>query len=79
MKAIEAKDGTVKRFEMAEDEYAEYDESSTGLCLACGAERDCCEPDAENYKCEECGKRQVFGVPQLLIMGLVEITDDEDN
>lgn len=77
MKTIKAKDGSVKRFEITEDEYQEYDDSSIGLCLGCGAERDCCEPDAENYKCEECGERKVFGVPQLLIMGLVEINNVE--
>lgn len=42
-----------------------------GFCLNCGAERDCCEPDACNYECEECGKRQVFGAEELLIMGVV--------
>lgn len=43
-----------------------------GFCLACGAARDCCEPDARNYECEECGERQVFGAEELIIMGAVE-------
>ena len=40
-----------------------------GYCLACGAERDGCEPDARNYECESCGERQVFGAAELLMMG----------
>jgi hypothetical protein len=44
----------------------------TGFCTACGAEADSCEPDARNYKCESCGKREVFGAEELLIMGLAD-------
>lgn len=65
-----------KRFTMTEDEYHDYEDSYVGLCRACGSERYDCEPDATNYECEECGERQVYGVPELLIMGLVEIDDD---
>jgi hypothetical protein len=43
---------TSKRtFTLAEIEEAE--ESQSGFCLACGATRDMCEPDAEKYPCEE--------------------------
>lgn len=38
-----------------------------GFCIACGADADGCEPDARNYKCEECGKREVFGAEELLL------------
>jgi len=38
-----------------------------GFCLMCGAEG-ACEPDAENYECEACGARQVFGAEALLIV-----------
>ena len=44
------------------------DISNPGFCLNCGNEQDGCEPDAEKYKCEECGQRQVYGAEQLLIM-----------
>jgi len=64
-----------KRFDMSEEEYENYEEEMVGLCLACGEERECCEPDASEYKCEECGKRKVYGVPNLLIMGVVDIVD----
>ena len=43
-----------------------------GFCVACGAERDSCEPDARKYECDECGEHQVYGAEELIIMGLVE-------
>lgn len=42
-----------------------------GLCVACGNEQGGCEPDAREYKCENCGKRTVYGPEELLIMGYV--------
>lgn len=39
-----------------------------GFCRACGEQADGVEPDAERYECESCGKHQVFGAEQLLIM-----------
>lgn len=41
-----------------------------GFCLACGAEVEGCEPDAEYYECDECGARQVFGAAECLLRGL---------
>ena len=41
-----------------------------GFCLACGESQDGCEPDAEHYECVSCGKREVYGAEQLLIMGV---------
>jgi hypothetical protein len=38
-----------------------------GFCLVCGDEASGCEPDAENYKCESCGAKQVFGCEALLL------------
>lgn len=33
-----------------------------GVCFNCGAEREYgCEPDAQYYECDECGKNAVFG------------------
>ena len=40
---------------------------NVGICIACGAERDGCEPDAENYECEDCGERKVMGYMNLLM------------
>jgi hypothetical protein len=39
-----------------------------GFCIYCGNEQEGCEPDAENYECDECGRDGVFGAETLLIM-----------
>ena len=39
-----------------------------GICLACGAERDGCEPDAEGYECYECGAHKVVGAELAAVM-----------
>ena len=54
------------------EEIEEAMESLTGFCTECKAERGCCEPDAREYQCEECGEHSVYGAEELLIMGLVE-------
>lgn len=46
----------------------EEGDDCTGLCLACGAEASEVEPDAEGYTCEECGKREVAGAEQIVLM-----------
>lgn len=37
-----------------------------GFCKACGERHESCEPDARNYRCESCGKNEVFGAQELL-------------
>jgi Zn finger protein HypA/HybF involved in hydrogenase expression len=39
-----------------------------GFCLACGAEAEGVEPDAQRYMCESCGECQVYGAEELVIM-----------
>jgi hypothetical protein len=46
-------------------------EMQTGFCIKCGAERECCEPDARGYDCEVCGENDVYGAEELVLMGLV--------
>jgi hypothetical protein len=58
---------------LSEDRYDSLCDAHTGLCRSCEAERECTEPDAENYTCEACGADDVFGCEQLLIMGELEI------
>jgi len=41
---------------------------SPGICIACGADAEGVEPDAEKYECESCGERAVYGVEQLVII-----------
>jgi hypothetical protein len=45
----------------------------TGFCLACGSEASEVEPDAKRYTCEACGQPKVFGLEELLMMGLLRI------
>lgn len=39
-----------------------------GFCIECGSEQYGCEPDARNYKCEDCGAKKVFGAEEILMM-----------
>lgn len=54
------------------EEIEEASETMTGFCLACGAERESCEPDARNYPCDSCGKTVVFGAEEILLLGYVK-------
>ena len=36
---------------------------SMGFCIACGA---------EHYECELCGEHQVYGAPELVLMGFAD-------
>ena len=65
---------TSRTFEMTRNEYIEEREADGGRCLACGAEANGIEPDARNYSCETCGESEVFGLEELLLMGLLTIT-----
>lgn len=59
-----------KRFTVEELEAA--DDMQEGFCIACGASKDSCEPDARKYQCEECGLKQVYGASEIAIMGLTK-------
>jgi hypothetical protein len=39
-----------------------------GICLACGAEHDGCEPDMRRGECEVCGAYKVYGAEEALMM-----------
>lgn len=53
------------------EQVTEADEHNVGFCVACGAGRDCCEPDARRYHCDECGRDQVYGAAEIALMGWV--------
>ena len=63
---------------VTEEQFHALREDSMGICLNCKEEQDCCEPDARNYLCEYCGKKKVFGIEELLIMGLIEIIPEPE-
>lgn len=51
-----------------------FSDGSVGFCLACGEEADGVEPDARRYTCEACNQPKVYGLEELLMMGLVRLT-----
>lgn len=53
------------------EDIIEMEDMMWGGCLNCGAIRECCEPDARRYPCEECGKKAVYGAQELVLMGRV--------
>jgi predicted RNA-binding Zn-ribbon protein involved in translation (DUF1610 family) len=38
-----------------------------GICFACGEEAHECEPDARNFRCDDCGKYEVYGAEEALM------------
>lgn len=61
---------TTLRFRLEDVE--EADDCNEGFCLACGATRESCEPDAEGYRCYECEEMAVYGPHWIAIAGLIE-------
>jgi len=62
-------------FVLSEAEYRELLNTHTGLCLDCGAERECTEPDASCYRCAVCGAFRVYGLEVLLVVGRIEFNE----
>lgn len=54
---------------MTERTFRERANDMEGVCLACGEDAYMVEPDARRYICESCGKREVYGLEELLLMG----------
>lgn len=65
----------MKRIKITFRTYDRMRDGYIGLCIACGAERDCCEPDAVEYDCVECGKKQVYGIEELLLLDKIEVVE----
>ena len=57
------------------DEYQNmtYGLSNEGWCLTCGELVDGVEPDARKYMCGCCGKKSIYGLEELLMMGILQI------
>jgi len=47
--------------------------TDAGLCIACGVEAQNVEPDAKQYVCEDCGENKVYGLEELVIMGIAKV------
>jgi hypothetical protein len=69
------KDGTIVHTISVADAIGD---NSTGRCRKCGAESTGVEPDARKYPCDECGAREVYGCPELVQMGEVEIDEEAE-
>lgn len=63
------------RFEMTESEFVGSDNDNEGLCVFCGEPAYGVEPDARKYTCESCDKAGVYGMQELLLMGLITFTE----
>jgi len=60
------------------EEYEEHDESCDGVCLSCGEWTfGGVEPDAHGYECEGCGAMKVCGAGEALLMGNLELTEED--
>ncbi len=65
---------------VSDEEMSEIMSDGTiGFCLACGNDASGVEPDARKYVCESCGAAKVFGIEELLIMGLVKIAEEVES
>lgn len=54
------------------EDFVDAQESYMGWCSNCKEfTRECCEPDAREYDCPECGKNTVYGAEEALFMGLI--------
>ena len=42
-------------------------DENVGFCTSCGHSQDGCEPDAQEYECENCGEHKVMGAELILI------------
>ena len=63
----------MRSFTISEPEL--WEDSFEGICLNCGNRQHGVEPDAENYSCESCGSKSVYGLEQAVICGFVGITE----
>lgn len=64
-----------QRFTLQEIEDA--DARCIGFCVACGAEVECCEPDARARPCDACGLRLGYGAQEIGLRGW--LADDDGN
>ena len=54
-----------------------YGERSLGFCLGCGNTADGVEPDARKYTCEHCDETLVYGLEELVMLGIAQVEVQE--
>lgn len=78
MEAVQQKQKPLKTIYLTEDEYLEHTDAYDGVCLGCGKwTSGGVEPDAEKYRCEDCGEAKVYGTEQAMVIGRLYIDEDE--
>jgi hypothetical protein len=55
----------------------EISDGTMGLCLTCHDMVHGVEPDARKYKCESCGAHTVYGLEEALLMGAIEVDEND--
>lgn len=61
--------------QFVEEEY----EGGVGYCTACGSQHeDYVDPDGREIHCTNCGMSTVYGLSELMMMGMIEFTGDDD-
>lgn len=63
----------VKILTMKQEDYQRYIDKSIGICIACGVKHYFCPPDTRGRTCDACHEKRVYGVPELLKVGRVNI------
>ena len=57
----------------------DLEEGVCGGCIACGhVQEHGVEPDARNYRCEECLRYEVYGLEELCLMDQIDIIDEDE-
>lgn len=69
---------TGNRVAMNSAEFEEMTDTYQGVCTACGETQEGCEPDAEKYTCESCGRSCVYGAEQLMLLGRIDFEESDD-
>ena len=69
----------IKSSELLDLALTELEEGNDGggFCASCGEYHEYVEPDAQNYECGNCGRKEVYGCENILIVdGCVELLNN---
>ncbi len=70
----ETRDGlTLRRPVMTQRQAEKVIDSLQGFCMACGKTQEDVEMDARKVACHSCAAQKVYGLPELLAMGLLMV------
>jgi hypothetical protein len=60
----------IKSFELLDLALTELEEGNDGggFCASCGEYHEYVEPDAQNYECGSCGRREVYGCELIMVV-----------